>query len=241
VARVGQGGLRWYRGRCSCQRHRETSGHAVQDRIGHHDAAQLGMSRPTVYAYLRRATSPSPRSPQRSGQVLQPYMPYLIQRWREGCTDSMQLWRELRARGYGPSARTVSRVLTRLRRASKAGWAPETQTSPSTRPQGPSARAVSFIWGCSEAKRTPDARLSVDQLSQVDHSLAHAYTLSQAFLALVRERRGEALEAWITEAAASGLAAHLRPALSEAPDHHQCSWCAGKRASMAVGSRTVVS
>src|SRR6266852_3812813 len=117
-------------------------------------AEQLGVSRPTVYAYLRRATPPSPRSPQRSGQVLRPSMAYLIQRWREGCTDSMQLWRELRARGYGHSARTVSRFLTRLRRASEAGWAPETQTSPSTRPQGPSARAVSFTWVCPEAKRT---------------------------------------------------------------------------------------
>jgi transposase len=173
-------------------------------------AEQLGISRPTVYAYLRRATPPSPRSPQRSRQVLRPYMAYLIHRWREGCTDSMQLWHELRARGYGHSARTVSRFLTRLRRASEAGWAPETQTSPYTRPQGPSARAVSFTWVCSEAKRALDAQLYIDQLSQMDRSIAQAYTLSQAFLALVRERRGNALEAWITEAAASGIEAFAR-------------------------------
>ena len=55
-------------------------------------ARQLGISRPTVYAYLRRATPPAPRSPQRSGQVLRPYLPYLIRRWREGITDSMRLW-----------------------------------------------------------------------------------------------------------------------------------------------------
>ena len=72
-------------------------------------AAQLGISRPTVYAYLRRTRPPSPRSPQRSGQVLRPYMAYLVQRWREGCTDSMQLWREMRALGYAYSSRTVSR------------------------------------------------------------------------------------------------------------------------------------
>ena len=60
-------------------------------------AQQLGMSRPTVYAYVRRTGPPSPRSPQRSGQLWRPAMPYLIQRWREGCTDSMQLWRALRA------------------------------------------------------------------------------------------------------------------------------------------------
>jgi transposase len=173
-------------------------------------AQQLGISRPTVYAYLRRTRPPSPRSPQRSGQVLRPHMAYVIQRWREGCTDSMQLWRELRAQGYSQSARTVSRFITRLRRASEAGWAPETQTSPYTRPQGPSARAVSFTWVCPEVKRSPDAQLYVDQLRQVDPAIGQAYTLSQAFLALVRERRGDALEAWMAKAAASGIEALAR-------------------------------
>jgi transposase len=63
---------------------------------------------------------------------------------------------------------------------------------------------------CPAAKRSSDAQLYVDQLSQVAPSIAQAYTLSQAFLALVRERRGEAREAWITEAAASGLEALAR-------------------------------
>jgi transposase len=173
-------------------------------------AQQLGISRPTVYAYLRRAIPPSPRSPQRSGQVLKPYMTYLIRRWREGSTDSMQLWREMRALGYTHSARTVSGFITRLRRASEAGWAPETQTSSYTRPQGPSARAVSFTWVCPEAKRLPDAQLYVDQLTQADPAITQAYTLSQAFLALVRERWGDALAAWMTEATASGIEALAR-------------------------------
>jgi transposase len=137
-------------------------------------------------------------------------MTYLIQRWREGCTDSMQLWRETRALGYTHSARTVSRFITRLRQASAAGWAPETQTSPYTRPQGPSARAVSFTWVCPEAKRAQDAQRYVDQLLQVDPVIAQAYTLSQAFLALVRERRGDALAAWMTETSTSGIAALAR-------------------------------
>jgi transposase len=173
-------------------------------------AQQLGLSRPTVSRLLRRTTPPPPRSPQRSGQVLRPSMAYLIRRWREGITDSMQLWRELREQGYTYSTRTVSRFITRLRQASAAGWAPETQTSPYTRPQGPSARAVSFTWVCPEAKRTQDAQLYVDQLTQAEPVIAQAYTLSQAFLALVRERRGADLEAWITEVSASGIAALAR-------------------------------
>ncbi len=173
-------------------------------------AQQLGISRPTVYAYLRRAIPPSPRSPQRSGHVLRPYMSYLIGRWREDGTDSMQLWREIRAQGYAHSARTVSRFITRLRRASEAGQAPETQTSPYTRPQGPSARAVSFTWVCPAAKRSQEAQMYVDQLTQADAAIAQAYTLSQAFLALVWERQGDELEAWMTKATASGIEALAR-------------------------------
>jgi transposase len=173
-------------------------------------ARQLGISRPTVYAYLRRAAPPAPRSPQRSGQVLRPYRPYLIRRWREGITDSMQLWREIQAQGYAHSARTVCRFITSLRRAAEAGQAPEAQTSPYTRPQGPSARAVSFTWVCPEAKRSPDAQTYIDQLTQVDPSIAQAYQLSQAFLSLVREHRGDELETWMTEAMKSGSEALAR-------------------------------
>src|SRR5882672_5388317 len=90
------------------------------------------------------------------------------------------------------------------------GWAPETQTSPYTRPQGPSARAVSFTWVGPEAKRSQDAQLYVDQLTQADAAIAQAYTLSQAFLALGWERQGDELEAWMTEATASELEALAR-------------------------------
>jgi transposase len=168
-------------------------------------ARQLDISRPTVYAYLRRGTPPAPHSPQRSGQVLRPYMLYLIRRWRDGITDSMRLWREIQAQGYPHSARTVCRFITGLRRAAEAGQVPEVQTSPYTRPQGPSARAVSCTWVRPEAKRSPDAQAYVAQLTEVDPSIAQAYQLSQAFLTLMRERRGDELETWMTAAIHSGI------------------------------------
>jgi transposase len=175
-------------------------------------ARQLGISRPTVYAYLRRDTPPGPRRLQRSpsARVLTPYLPYLIRRWRESGADSRQLWREIQTRGYTHSARTVGRFITQLRRASEAGHTPEAQASPYTRPQGPSARAVSFAMVCPAAKRSADAQRYLDQLCQLDASIARAYGLSQAFLTMVRERRGAALEAWMAEAMDSGLEALAR-------------------------------
>jgi transposase len=66
-------------------------------------ARQLGVSRPTVDAYLRRTMPPSPKRPQCqwTAQVLTPSVPYLIRRWRE-----------IRALGSTHSARTVSRFIT---------------------------------------------------------------------------------------------------------------------------------
>jgi transposase len=170
-------------------------------------ARQLGISRPTVYAYLRRDTPPGPRRLQRrpSARVLTPYTPYLIRRWQESGADSRQLWREIRALGFAHSARTVCRFITRLRRASEGGYAPEVHASPYTRPPGPSARAVSFVMVCPAAHRSDDAQRYLDQLWQVDARIARAHGLSQAFLTMVRERRGADLEAWMAEAMHSGI------------------------------------
>jgi transposase len=170
-------------------------------------ARQLGISRPTVYAYLRRAMPPGPRRLQRppAARVLTPYVPYLIRRWRESGADSRQLWREIQTLGYTHSARTVCRFITQLRRAREAGHTPEAQASPYTRPQGPSARAVSFAMVCPAAKRSADAQQYLDQLCQLDTRIARADGLTQAFLAMVRERRGVDLEAWMAEAMHSGI------------------------------------
>jgi len=171
-------------------------------------ARQLGISRPTVYAYLRRETPPGPRRLQRrpSARVLTPYLPSLIRRWRESGANSRPLWCEIRALGYTHSARPVCRFITQLRRAADAGQSPKSQGSPYTRPQGPSARAVSFAMVCPAAKRSREAQAYVDQLCQVDAGIARAHALSQAFLTMVRERRGQDLEAWMAEATASGIA-----------------------------------
>jgi hypothetical protein len=102
-------------------------------------------------------------------------------------------------------------VITRLRRAGEAGWSPELESSPYTPPQGLSARVVSFAMICPAAQRSTGAQTYIDQLCQVEVGIAH--TLSQAFLALVRERRGDDLEAWMMEATHSGIAELARFAL----------------------------
>ncbi len=172
-------------------------------------ARRLKISRPTVYAHLRRAAPPelTTITVRPSARVLAPYIPYLIERWRQsgGRADGMQLWREIQAQGYRQSARTVTRFTTELQRASEAGRPPEAEQSPYTRCQGPSARSVSFLVVSRPEKRSRVARLYREQLCQVNDELAQLYELTVAFLILVRERRGKDLEAWRAQAMSSGV------------------------------------
>jgi transposase len=64
---------------------------------------------------------------------------------------------------------------------------------------------VSFTLVCPAAKRLQDAQIYVEQLCQVAVGIARAYALMQAFLTMVRERRGEDLDGWMTEATHSGI------------------------------------
>jgi transposase len=69
---------------------------------------------------------------------------------------------------------------------------------------------VSFVIVCPAAKRSAEAQTYLDQLCQMDARITRVYQLTQAFLALVREHRGNDLAAWITAATASGLDALTR-------------------------------
>jgi transposase len=64
---------------------------------------------------------------------------------------------------------------------------------------------MSFVMICQTAKRSAEAHTSLDRLCQMDASITQAYQLPQAFLAMVLERRGRDLEAWITAATDSAI------------------------------------
>jgi transposase len=73
---------------------------------------------------------------------------------------------------------------------------------------------------CPAAKRSIEAQPDLDQLGQIDAGIARAQELIHASLTLVRERRGAALHAWMTEAMDSGIEALARVARGLQNDLH---------------------
>src|SRR5215216_7992519 len=63
----------------------------------------LGISARTVYRY-KDLQEPPPRPPyKKKASVLDPWVPYLLKRWNEGCHNGKRLYREICEQGYTTS------------------------------------------------------------------------------------------------------------------------------------------
>ena len=163
-------------------------------------ARSVGVSRETVYRYLRMAQPPERKRPKPRRKILDPNLPYLLRRWDEGCHDGMRLWRKSRTMGFAASSSSVSRLVAGLRRG-----LPRPQRSSLMRIAGPSARQVALLFvRCPEDLSTAQS-LCLMHLCQGEAVIATAYTLTQEFGAMVRHRLGRRLRLWITASIESDI------------------------------------
>jgi transposase len=180
-----------------------TAGAAIK-----HIAERVGISRPTVYRYLSLDGPPDRRRPHRSHKLLTPYEPYLRQRWAEGCHTTSVLVRELRTRGYKHGASNVYRFLKQV-----AQEGPATPAVTAARQALPSPRYLASLLVQRPERLAGDDSAYLNRLCAQAPVIAEAYTLAQDFAEMLRERQGQRLNSWVTNAKASGikeLAAYAR-------------------------------
>ena len=164
-------------------------------------AQTLGISRRSVYRYLGLVSPPERRRPRASRpRLLQPYEPYLLQRWQQGCHNRSRLFREIRAQGYRYGASNVFRFLKRVEREHGRTIlaAPPTGTTPS-------ARHVAFLLVQRADELSAENRDYLGRLCTAEPTIAAAAELAQAFTTMVRERQGHRFETWQAQASASGI------------------------------------
>ena len=172
-------------------------------------AREIGISRMTVYKYLREGLPQRKRHSIHGKQrVLEPYESYLLQRWAEGCHTATVLWREIQGQGYGHSVSNVQRFVAELRRD---GPPPVGRSrSALTKPHGPPPRQVAAIVLRRPEKRTDEQRAYLVQLQREDSAIATAIEVAEDFLIMLRRREGERLPTWLDAAEASGIDALKR-------------------------------
>ncbi len=77
-------------------------------------ARQTGLSRNTVRRYLEADSFPEQRVRRKRRSLLDPYLPYLRERWDAGCQNAAQLCRELQDLGYRGSPTTLRALMRGL-------------------------------------------------------------------------------------------------------------------------------
>ncbi|MBA2682227.1 MAG: transposase, partial [Ktedonobacteraceae bacterium] len=170
-------------------------------------ARQVGISRQSVYEYLKMDQPPERRSPHRTRkQLLEPYKDYLIKRWNEGCRSAQQMWREIKEQGYVGSDSSVSRFIAKIRsRKGKPRSFQQVEPTPETKVtkmeaeqrRPPTALQVARLMTLTDEQRVDWQKTYLTRLCQADSVIAQTYDLVQDFAIMLRERQGVRLDDWL--------------------------------------------
>ena len=161
-------------------------------------ARKLGTSRPTVYRYKDLTEPPEFGQHRRRGSVLDPWVPYILKRWEEGCRNGSKLYREIREQGYSHSESNVGRLVAELRRSD--GLTPDCSgrrcAASDTAARPPGTRHVVSLFLRRPEKLTEEQATYLERLRVSDEVVGAAYDLSQRFVEMIRDLDGERLEGW---------------------------------------------
>jgi transposase len=152
---------------------------------------RLGLARGTVRRFARADTVGELLTRNGTGRrpsILEPFKPYLHDRWNAGCTNATALFTEITARGYRGGQNVVRQYLRQFRTA---------VTIPAPPPRPPSVRrVVSWIMTDPPNMDATDQR-KLDAILAASPQLTRLVGHVRAFATILCARRGRELQAWM--------------------------------------------
>lgn len=181
---------------------------------------QLGLCRQTITDYIEAEVFPERTLPPKKSSILDPYKSYLLQRWQQRCCNGMQLYEEIRARGYTGSQPLLAIFLADLRKKHQEAGDPTVLTLDDARmavvlPSPlPSKRKVthrmsptraSWLFATQPSKLNEKQQRQVEEIRASHPDLDMAYLLSQSFVTMLAERSDQDLDTWLDQAGQSTI------------------------------------
>jgi transposase len=163
-------------------------------------AQQVGIGHRTVQRWLAAGTFPE-RKPREQASQLDRYLPYLFQRWEDGCHNIACLFRELVEQGYKGSYASVRDNLVRLLPTGRKNEA----SSSSKAPALASSRQAAFLFLRRPEKLRVEEQETLAKLRQIHPEVDRAYDLVQQFAQMLRTRTAESLDGWLDQVERSEL------------------------------------
>ena len=169
-------------------------------------ARHLGISRATVFRYLRSEVFPERKARRDAGHsLLEPWQHVVLEHWNSGHRHGRRLFRTLQQDGYRGSYPTLARYLQRLRAAQgtvvvrKPTKHPRPALVAASRPVLTSRTAAWLVLRRTE-KRSADDRALLAGLRQHAPELDEAIALAEEFTGLIREHAPDRLDPWLKRA-----------------------------------------
>lgn len=173
-------------------------------------ARKTGVERRTLIRWFQHGGFPERKAHAPRAKHLDPYIPYIEQRWKEGVRNASLLFREIRAQGYPGASYTAIRDLVQ-------DWRRSGQ--PPLRPIGPrplaAARQSAWLLILSDEERSPEQRRYVAALQDGWPQAREMERLAREFVGFFREKDASTIGRWIIAAEKTPLRAFARGLFSD--------------------------
>jgi len=165
---------------------------------------QLDLSQKTVRRWLRAGDFPERKRSLRRSSV-EAHREYLELRWRQGCHNAAQLWRELQARGFAGRPHTLRDWLQK-----HYGRRRERQKQPAPKPCQVRTSPRNVTWQI--LKDPEEAQTLLAEIYRRSPEIAAFAATAREFFRIIRERDAAAWPEWQRTASTNplaGFAKHL--------------------------------
>lgn len=175
-------------------------------------ASQVGISHATVSRWLSNGTFPEQKPRPRSASA-DPYLPQLVEQWKEGLQTVAELHRDLVANGYSHQYNSVYRRLARsfpeaqkkrCTRSVPSGQKKQEATDQLPQPHVLARKAV-FLFLRRPEELEADEQETLAWLRSLHAEVNLAYELIQQFAQMLRTRTAEQLDGWLSRVRASQI------------------------------------
>ena len=166
-------------------------------------ARQLHIGHRRVRKFVRSPNFPEWSKPARTRSAIDPYRPYLQERWQQGCQQTGQLWQELQARGCTGSRMMVYRWI-QVQREQPASTPAHTQEQANRPSQSMAPRHLAWLF-LRDPERLEKPEKQALSLIRKTPSVETTYRLAQQLTAMVKERNSQPLETWLWDCQMSGI------------------------------------
>src|SRR6266516_1857747 len=166
-------------------------------------ARQLQIGHQTVRKFVRSPSFPEWGKPARTKSAIDPYRPYLQERWQQGCHATSQLWHEVQERGFSGSWMMVYRWV-QLQGDGKTEAFAQPQRQATSLPKKMAPRHLAWLFPRTPSQLEKREKQTLSLIRKVE-KIEIAYGLTQQFVKLLKERNAQPLEIWLWDCQKSGI------------------------------------